>query len=194
MLDILLITGGAGSGKTSTAEAWAASRSGLAAHLSHDAVLHFVKSGVISPADDTGAEAERQWRIAIDVCIAACRIYAGSGIRCAVDTFLLPATVPLWAGLQDLRVGVIVLRPDVEVAVSRNAARLREAGWGVPEWQVRANHEAMGAWVGRRDAFVIDNSKLGWVQILTVLDEWEGSVVENRGGVSPLLWPQAAPE
>src|SRR3712207_5976110 len=75
MLDILLITRGAGSGKTSTAERWAASRAGLAAHLSHDAVHNFVKSGVISPAAGPNAEAERQWRIAIDVCVAACRVY-----------------------------------------------------------------------------------------------------------------------
>jgi hypothetical protein len=67
MFDVLLITGGAGAGKTSTAESWAATRPGLAAHLSHDAVLHFVKSGLVSPAESSGAEAERQWRIAIDV-------------------------------------------------------------------------------------------------------------------------------
>lgn len=173
MFDVLLVTGGAGSGKTSTAEAWAASRAGLAAHVSHDAILNFVKAGVVSPAESPGAEAERQWRIGIDVCTAICRIYAAAGVRCAVDTFLLPATLPLWDGLRDLRVGVVVLRPDVEIAVSRNAARLREVGWGVPEWQVRANHEAMGAWLGRRDAFVLDNSRKDRAQVLAALDEWE---------------------
>ena len=145
---------------------------------------HFVKSGVISPADGPNAEAERQWHVALDGCVAACRIYVAAGVRWAVDTFLLPDVVSLWAGLQDLRVGVIVLRPDVEVAVRRNAARLRETGWGVPEWQVRANHEAMGAWVGRRDAFVVDNSRTDQTQVLAVIDEWEGRMVENGGNSS----------
>src|SRR5207248_19261 len=143
-------------GKTSTAEAWAASRRGLAAHLSHDAIHLFVKSGGVSPADGPNPEAERQWHLAIDVCVAACRVYAAAGVRCAVDTFLLPTTLPLWSGLRDLRVGLLVLCPDVEIAVRRNAARREETGWGVPEWQVRANYEAMDVWTGRPDVLMID--------------------------------------
>jgi hypothetical protein len=63
MFDVVLITGAAGTGKTSTARAWAASRRGVAAHVSHDDVLLFTKSGLASPAEQTTAEAERQWRI-----------------------------------------------------------------------------------------------------------------------------------
>lgn len=173
MFDVLLITGGAGAGKTSTAEAWAASRQGLAAHLSHDTVLHLVKSGVVSPAESTSSEAERQWRIAIEVCVAATRIYAASGIRCAIDTFLLPAYLEFWQGLGQLRVGVVVLHPPVEVAVARNATRLAQAGWGVPEWQVRANHDAMEAWRDRPDVLVLDTSGIERAQVIELIDEWE---------------------
>lgn len=182
--DILLITGTAGSGKTTTAEAWAASRSGLAAHLSHDDVHLFVKSGVVSPADGPSAEAERQWRIAIDVCVAASRIYVAAGIRCAIDTFLLPSTIPLWIGLQDFRVGVVVLRPDLDVAIHRNVTRLHASGWGVPEWQVRANHEAMGAWADRPDILMVDNSHLEVAQVIDLINE-----KERRERIPTLAWP-----
>ncbi|HEX3722562.1 MAG TPA: AAA family ATPase, partial [Nitrolancea sp.] len=131
MLDVLLITGGAGSGKTSTAEAWAASRPSVAAHLSHDDVHTFVKSGVMNPADGSNEEADRQWRIAIDICVAACRIYVAEGIRCAIDTYLLPTNLVLWSALREFRVGLVVLRPDVDVAARRNAKRQHEIGWGV---------------------------------------------------------------
>lgn len=179
MFDVVLITGGAGAGKTSTAELWAASRQGVAAHLSHDQVLHFVKSGVVSPAESTSTEAERQWRIAIDVCVAATRVYATSGIRCAIDTFLLPAYLELWQGLDHLRVGVVVLHPPVEVAVARNATRLLQVGWGVPEWQVRANHDAMDAWYDRPDVLVIDNSVLEHAEVIDRIDDWKARLVDK---------------
>ncbi len=140
MFDVLLITGAAGTGKTSTAHAWAASRREVAAHLSHDNVLLFVKSGLASPAEQTTAEAERQWHVARDICIAAAHIYANAHIRCVIDTFLLPPHLPLWRGLAPLRVGLVVLHPLVGVAVARNAARMEATGWGVPTWQVHGNH------------------------------------------------------
>ncbi len=55
----------------------------------------------------------------------------------------------------------------------RNAARLHSVGWGVAEWQVRANHEAMDTWEGHPEAFVIDNSRMDWTQTLAIVDEWE---------------------
>lgn len=60
MFDVLLITGAAGTGKTATTQAWAASRHEVAAHLSHDDILLFTKSGLASPAEQTTTEAERQ--------------------------------------------------------------------------------------------------------------------------------------
>lgn len=173
MFDVLLITGGAGSGKTTTAEAWASSRQGLAAHLSHDAILNYVKSGVVSPAASTSAEAERQWRLGIEVCIATSHIYVAAGIRCAIDTFLLPGYRDFWQALAPVHVGIVVLHPAVEVAVTRNAARLEAIDWGVPEWQVRANHDAMDAWYSYPEVLMIDNSTLECSQVLAAVDEWE---------------------
>ncbi len=84
---------------------------------------------------------------------------------------------------------MVVLRPDVEVAVSRNAARLRETGWGVPEWQVRANHEALGVWAGRADALVVDNSRKSPMQVLATIDEWESRWDEEGERVTRVCWP-----
>lgn len=81
MFDVVLFTGAAGTGKTSTAQAWAASRRQVTAHLSHDDILLFTKSGLASPAEQTTAEAERQWRIALTVCSAAATIYAEHHMR-----------------------------------------------------------------------------------------------------------------
>lgn len=179
---IILFSGGAGSGKTSTAEAWAASRAGLAAHLSHDTIHGFVRSGFVSAADNPGAEADRQWHVALEVCVVASRVYVAAGIRCAIDSFLLPSSLSLWEGLRDLRVGVVVLHPDVEVAVRRNASRI---GWGVPEWQVRANHRAMRVWSMRPDVLVVDNTEMEMRQVLAMVDAWDDV------GAPRLQWPDA---
>jgi hypothetical protein len=173
MFDVVLITGAAGTGKTATARAWAASRRGVAAHVSHDDVLLFTKSGLASPAEQTTAEAERQWRIALEICCAAARLYASNQIRCAIDTFLVPAHVDLWRGLAHLRVGLIVLAPSVETAIARNHARSAQTGWGVPEWQVRANDAAMSAWRNDKRSLILDTSAVSLEQVVAAIDVWE---------------------
>jgi len=192
MFDVVLITGGAGAGKTSTAQAWASSHRGVAAHLSHDALLLFVKAGRVNPAESVTSEAERQWRIAIAVCVAAARVYTAAGVHCAIDTFLLPSHLELWRGLAHLRVGLVVLQPAVEVAVARNATRLAQSGWGVPEWQVRANHEAMRSWTGYSHALVLDSSEMDMVHILAAINAWENRTA-NEGSAGQ-LWNFAAKE
>lgn len=173
MFDVLLVTGAAGAGKTTTAQAWAASRRRIAAHLSHDDVLLFTKAGLASPAEQITAEAERQWRIALTICIAAAKVYGSNQIRCAIDTFLLPANLQLWSGLSHLRVGLVVLHPPVEVAVARNQTRLEQSGWGVAEWQVRANYEAMSAWQRDTRPLILDNTHQSLQQIIAAIDSWE---------------------
>ena len=155
--------------------AWAASRREVAAHLSHDDVLLFTKSGLASPAEQTTAEAERQWRIALAICCAAAAIYAGNQIRCAIDTFLVPANLELWRSLSHLRVGLVVLRPSIETTVARNQARREQTGWGVPKWQVRANYDALSAW--RKDLWplILDTTHLSLGQVVAAIDAWENS-------------------
>ena len=173
MFDILLITGAAGSGKSSTAQAWAASRRDICAHLSHDDVTLFIKSGFVSPAQQNTEEAERQWRIALTICSNTAQLYAKEGIRCAIDTFLLPHALPFWQGLSHLRVGLLVLQPPVEFAVDRNSMRIQHSGWGVPSWHVYENHAAMRAWEGHPAALVLDNASLSVDQVVESIDAWE---------------------
>ena len=173
MFDVLLITGAAGTGKTSTARAWALSRHGVAAHLSHDDLMLNVKSGLVSPSEEATAEAERQWRIALNICVAASQIYAAAQVRCAIDTFLLPIYLSLWNHLAQFQVGLIVLHPTLETAIARNTARIRETGWGVPTWQIQANHAAMAEWSRHSDVLMLDNSQLTLDQVIAAINDWE---------------------
>lgn len=173
---LLLITGPAGAGKTTTAAAWASSHSETAAHLSHDSVTLFVRSGFVSGADaHRNPEGERQWRVGIDICAAAARVYAAAGIHCAIDTFLLPSHRHLWrSGGTDavFQPRIVVLLPGVEHAVGRNAGRVN---WGVSEEAVRANHAAMEAWLDVPDVLVLDNSRMALPDVVQSIRDWTAS-------------------
>lgn len=175
MFDVVLITGAADTGKTLTAQAWATSRRSVAAHLSHGDVLLRIKSGLASPAHETTSEAERQWRIAIEICTASTKIYADHQVQCAIDTFLLPDHLSFWSGLAHLRVGLVLLHPPVDLAIQRNAERLAKTGWGVPESQVRGNHAAMSAWKDDPRTLIPDTSNLSFQHSVAAIDAWETS-------------------
>lgn len=167
---VLLITGPAGSGKTSTAEAWASTGPAKSAHLSVDGMSLSVKAGFVSGAQP-GAEAQRQWRLAISATIAAAHTYASEGVHVAIDSFALPIHLPMWEPLRAFAFGVVVLLPDVEVAVQRNGHRQATTGWGVPEADVRANHEMMSRWMDEANVLVVDNSELELTSVVAAVEE-----------------------
>lgn len=172
MFDVVLITGAAGTGKTTTAQAWAASRHGVAAHVSHDAVSLFTKSGLVSPGEPT-TEAVRQWQVALDICVAAATIYRENHIQCAIDTFLVPANLHLWRGLGHLHVGLVVLHPSLETALARNQIRRAHVGWEVPEWHIHANHAAMNAWHQDDRPLLLDTTSLSVPHVVEAINAWE---------------------
>lgn len=65
------------------------------------------------------------------------------------------------------------MHPLVEIAVARNQARLEQNGWGVPEWQVRANHEAMNAWQQDLRPLILDTTHVSIQQFITAIEAWE---------------------
>lgn len=124
-----------------------------------------VKSGRVSGAESSD-EAVRQWHLAVSATGSAAGRYAEAGIDCAIDTYLLPDHLDLWSWTSEYRCAVVVLLPDVETAVKRNAKRVESTGWGVPEWQVRANHSAMASWHGHPSALIVDNSARTVAQVV----------------------------
>jgi len=139
-----------------------------AAHFSVDEMSLAVKAGHVSGARE-GSEALPQWHLAISATGAAACIYARDGIHCAIDAYLLPEHLPLWSWSEEFARAIVVLLPDVEAAIARNAARKAADGWGVPEWQVRANHESMASWTSHPEAIVIDNTRPSIEDVLAKL-------------------------
>src|SRR5690348_13809136 len=81
---IVFFTGPAASGKTTIAEAWAASRATPTAFIDHDHTRFVLRAGFISRtsahADPTlRAPADQQWLLAASVCEAMARTYCDWG-------------------------------------------------------------------------------------------------------------------
>lgn len=165
---VLIVTGPAGCGKTTTARSWALASTSQVAHLSVDEMSLAVKAGHVSGSAG-GSEARRQWLLAVSATGAAARTYACDGVHCAIDSYMLPERLPLWAWSEDFDRSIVVLLPNVETAVERNATRKALDGWGVPEWQVRANHEVMASWADHPSVTIIDNTRLALEDVVAAL-------------------------
>lgn len=163
---VLLITGPAGAGKSSLAEAFAASRPQPTVLLHHDEVRSYVRSGRAAEGENFGAQALRQWQLAREVCIAALTLYLDAGFDCVVDAFC-PGTDVAW------RSGVpraaefrsFVLLPPLEVAIGRNARRRSRA---LTPTTVRLNYQEFldHPLEGAR---VIDNSNMSICETVELL-------------------------
>lgn len=143
---VLLVTGPAGAGKTTTADAWAASSSRPTAHLSLDTVRRFLRSGYAHPPDGWNEEVKRQHALARELCATMARRYVVAGIDCVIDDVVFPdpplvslsgdqaalEAFPEWDvgvyarwkdDLQDAPSTLVVLLPSLDSVQSRNAER-----------------------------------------------------------------------
>jgi adenylate kinase family enzyme len=68
---VLVLTGPAGAGKTTTAQAWAAAQAVPTAHVSLDRVRLQVQSGFADPQHGWTAETRRQYGLARGACCPA---------------------------------------------------------------------------------------------------------------------------
>jgi len=143
---ILLITGPAGAGKSSVAEAWASSRDFGCAQLSLDTFREFVKSGYHDPRNGWNDEAQRQLDLARSNMDAAATNYLSADIQVVIGD----AAFPNWESvgldgwnklLPGVDIDLVVLMPDWKVVRERNGAR--DGQHSVPEDVLRIIYDDM---------------------------------------------------
>jgi chloramphenicol 3-O-phosphotransferase len=173
---VVLFTGPAAAGKSTVAQAWAASRSAPTAHFDHDQARFLVRAGYISRtaahADPSLREqADRQWLLAAAVCEAMAATYTAQSFDFALSAFRPPGQWQgCWEQLDTMHPIIIVLLPALEVLLARDAER--EGRSHVGEASVRRG--LAYDWAGWRAdgrAYVIDNSELSVEQVVALVEE-----------------------
>jgi chloramphenicol 3-O-phosphotransferase len=163
---VLLITGPAGAGKTTTARYFASTREEPTLYLSLDDVRGNVLSGLANPSDGWNHEVARQYGLAQQSIGHTARLYAAAGFKVVIDDAIFPewpeANLARWHKvLQGLAYRLVVLLPRLDVVQARNTqrsgVRLLDSGL------VKTIYDMMLPWRDRH-VLVIDNSDLSLEQ------------------------------
>jgi chloramphenicol 3-O-phosphotransferase len=159
---VLLITGPAGAGKTTTARYFASMREEPTLYLSLDDVRGRVLSGLVNPADGWNAEVARQYSLAQQSIGYMSLLYAAAGFKVVIDDAIFPewqeANLARWDNVLDgLDCRLVVLLPRLDVVQARNTRRsgVRLLDPGL----VETIYDMMLPW-SDQDVLVIDNSEL----------------------------------
>lgn len=136
----VLLTGPAGSGKSTAAAAWAARGTGPRALLDVDQLRALIRAGLAHPEHGWTDGTERQWTIGTEVCSAMARVYKSHGVSVIIDVYAPPWPGDPWSRLLDELGGTLVtLFPSVEVCLARNTARARQPF--LVDADLRANYD-----------------------------------------------------
>jgi predicted kinase len=158
---LLLLTGPAGVGKSTTARAWAAARSGRIA-VSHDDVRYGL----------TGEPDSDRWQIAMRMCADAARRGVAAGQDVVIDAYLTGDDGPLAMGgwhnvLRGMDYCVVVLFADLAVVRARNAQR--DGAMRLSSEMLAANYTDARSWLDT--AFpVVDTTDLDIAAAVAALD------------------------
>jgi energy-coupling factor transporter ATP-binding protein EcfA2 len=172
---VIFLTGPPGSGKTTTAMAWALSRSHPTWNLEWDSVRASLAVARQLGRGCLPDELNAQYRLAASVMAGqAAEITAGGNDCIVVGAWVLrpPAGWETWAAIEQSDPIVAVLLPDVETAVARNVSdQHRQGAFEVPEEHVRGSY-ALGWQEWRNDprAVVIDNTSLTRTETVDALE------------------------
>ena len=166
MSKVLLITGPAGAGKTTTCEELASSADGVWAFISQDHVRTFIKKGFKNPAATWDEETEKQWEVSQAICGDILRRYQAAGINCVIDCFAPKGSFDKWEEvLGGIEYKLVVLLPNVDETVRRNKERTGDRR--LKESQIREHHEWFSVWKNDEQAELLDTSTLTTQEVVT---------------------------
>lgn len=182
----MMITGPAGSGKSTVSAGWAARGSVPRAVIDTDALRTNVRAGAAYPEDGWTEATQRQWDVAVDLWKAMLEVYARHGVDCVVDTY-----VPPWPGddldhfLTEQGVLRVILLPTLAVCLERN--RRRSKSPLLTDDLMTSNYREFTECVqAYAPPFVIDNGHLTTAQTVDAVER----IAEHWPGPSGKRLPQ----
>lgn len=172
----VLLTGPAGSGKSTAGAAWAARGTEPRALLDVDELRALIKAGFAHPEHGWTNETERQWTIGTDLGVAMARVYKANGVSAIVDVYAPPWPGDRWSTLvNELDGTVVTLLPSLDVCLARNIARAREPF--LTDSDLRANYNDFAECADLHPPeHVIDPSSLTVDQIVQQIQ----SIIDDR--------------
>lgn len=122
---IFLITGTPGAGKSSVARGLM-QRYPHGLHLPLDDLRAWVVAGNAPPVPEWTEETTRQFTLSRRAAASVARLYADAGFAVAIDDVIFPSEAEALFGeaFRGCAVHRVAVRPSVEVALARNAARM----------------------------------------------------------------------
>jgi ribosomal protein S18 acetylase RimI-like enzyme len=154
---VLFLTGPNDAGRSSAAQAFAASRGYPCALIDPAHIASFVKSGNAHPDERQDEPAQAQWELARRICAEMLRAYYSAGIASVVDVFSTSADFAKWATLlAGLPIQVVVLLPRSETLSARAAAE---------------NETALETWHSVPAARVIDTTRLSLAEVVNAIEQ-----------------------
>lgn len=161
-----------GAGKTSVASRLV-QRFPLGLHIPVDDLRGWVVSGIAQPIPTWTGETSRQFRLARQAAAQITCIYADAGFAVAIDDVILPheAQAIFAATLSGHVVHKILLRPDLEVTLSRNARRTnKDFDTSLLVLTIQRVYESMSVSVFARAGWIIiDSSHLNLEDTVDVI-------------------------
>src|ERR1700680_4938474 len=122
MSKVILLTGPAGGGKSTTADKFASESKETWAHIEQDTIRRFIRSGFANPSEEWTDETRKQWVISVDICCYTIRKYHENGINCIVDAFISPTRFQEWKErLKGIGFKLVVLLPELQTTLKQNS-------------------------------------------------------------------------
>jgi hypothetical protein len=160
MTKVLLITGPAGAGKTSTAGEFLKQAEGTWAYINQDEVRQLVRTGYATAGgyeSDWSEATRQQWEVSIPICCDIASRYQAYGINCIIDFNSSPEEFINWEKyLGNMEYKLIVLLPDEETVLLRN--KNRDGRSRLKDKKITQNYKKLVSWKNENVA-IIDNSE-----------------------------------